>query len=468
MGLNRIEIAKLVPLRRVVVLLALSLLLGTLTARCQPEPTETAFDRRAQEFARELERLRKQYRIPSLTCAIVYNNQVRYTGAFGYSVPEEKRRATVTTPYRIASLTKPMMSLLILELVRDDSLSLDDHIGEHLPNYAKLCGKFSRSSSYYYEDYCCQPGCYNPLRYHLSHRALGRPPGNEFMYNSPLYDLTLPVLENVAQQPYPERLKERIFWQAGMEQTAVCQCPEDSAGFAPLYANLAPPYQIDDITGALQRHPPPWPLEPSASAGIVSNVKDLARFDIALNTGQLIERQWLDSAWTPPITPEGDTLFYGLGWFTQWRHEPNLYWHYGWLLEGYSSLYLKVPDRELTLILLANGEGLSEEFLLWKGDVRTSPFADAFLHLFVDDPLPSWRKLIRMEPSLPDDWPQTREEEAAHRQALARAFGEYKPPVFQLFPPISPPGIAEPKQQIRRYLLPDISRLIWFIGRNTD
>ena len=46
-------------------------------------------------------------------------------------------------------------------------------------------------------------------------------------------------------------------------------------------------------------------------------------------------------------------------------------------------MIVKVPSRGLTLILLANSDGLSEPFALPNGDVNASVFAKAFLRLFV-------------------------------------------------------------------------------------
>jgi hypothetical protein len=40
-----------------------------------------------------------------------------------------------------------------------------------------------------------------------------------------------------------------------------------------------------------------------------------------------------------------------------------------------------LPNRELTLILLANSDGLSAPFALENGDVTTSLFAQTFLRL---------------------------------------------------------------------------------------
>jgi len=44
---------------------------------------------------------------------------------------------------------------------------------------------------------------------------------------------------------------------------------------------------------------------------------------------------------------------------------------------------LKLPERKLTLLLLANSDGLSAPFSLGAGDVTRSAFAGSFLRIFV-------------------------------------------------------------------------------------
>ena len=44
---------------------------------------------------------------------------------------------------------------------------------------------------------------------------------------------------------------------------------------------------------------------------------------------------------------------------------------------------IKVPDRDLTLIVLANSDGLNASFGLSEGNVTSSLFARLFLRLFV-------------------------------------------------------------------------------------
>jgi CubicO group peptidase (beta-lactamase class C family) len=82
--------------------------------------------------------------------------------------------------------------------------------------------------------------------------------------------------------------------------------------------------------------------------------------------------------WEPTRTAAGATLPYGLGWFVQDVHGRRVVWHTG-LWEGrYSALYLKIPAERLTLILLANGNGLEWPTRLDGADIQGSPFARAF------------------------------------------------------------------------------------------
>ena len=48
-----------------------------------------------------------------------------------------------------------------------------------------------------------------------------------------------------------------------------------------------------------------------------------------------------------------------------------------------SSMIITVPGRAMTLVLLANGQGLARPFSLAGGDVTGSPFARLFLSLFL-------------------------------------------------------------------------------------
>jgi hypothetical protein len=100
------------------------------------------------------------------------------------------------------------------------------------------------------------------------------------------------------------------------------------------------------------------------------------------STNVFISRDSQEQAWTNAVSTTGQVLPYGLGWFIQRERGVRLIWHYGQWLQ-YSALYLKAPDRHVTLILLANSGGLSEAFRMADGDVMVSPFAKAFVRIFL-------------------------------------------------------------------------------------
>jgi CubicO group peptidase (beta-lactamase class C family) len=117
--------------------------------------------------------------------------------------------------------------------------------------------------------------------------------------------------------------------------------------------------------------------------GLISSVLDFARFDLALKQGVLLHSDTLVSAWQPPFNAAGRPLPHGLGWFVQSYAGEPVVWQFGVSDTGSSSLAITLPQRALTLILLANSNGLVQPFRLAEGDLTVSPFARLFLGLFV-------------------------------------------------------------------------------------
>jgi CubicO group peptidase (beta-lactamase class C family) len=119
----------------------------------------------------------------------------------------------------------------------------------------------------------------------------------------------------------------------------------------------------------------------TATGGLVSTVRDLARFEAAVDSGLLLREDTLAVAWNPVGVRDGVSVPTGLGWFVQPNRAGRLVWAFGLVPNAYSSLVLKLPERHLTFILLANSDGLSAPFQLGSGDVTRSLFATFFLKL---------------------------------------------------------------------------------------
>jgi CubicO group peptidase (beta-lactamase class C family) len=103
---------------------------------------------------------------------------------------------------------------------------------------------------------------------------------------------------------------------------------------------------------------------------------------MALDSGKLLSARSLDRAMTKTVTEEGRRLPYGLGWFVLEHAGVKIVWHYG-LWTGNSAQIVKVPERKLTYVILANSERLTSSYLHGRGELMTSPFARAFVEGFV-------------------------------------------------------------------------------------
>jgi CubicO group peptidase (beta-lactamase class C family) len=155
-----------------------------------------------------------------------------------------------------------------------------------------------------------------------------------------------------------------IFTQAELDRYAI------------ILRGSAVPYRVDSSRRPTRSEYTPRRLD--ASTGIVTTARDLARFDIALSDMALLDRATLQAAWSR-ASVGGNALPTGLGWFVQNYNGELLVWQFGMAKDAYSSLILKLPNRDTTLILLANSDGLSAPYALENGDVTTSVFAKTFL-----------------------------------------------------------------------------------------
>lgn len=79
--------------------------------------------------------------VAGLSVAVIKNGDVAYHYEYGYANKADKRKVTVNTKFRIASLSKVFTSMLAVRLSDDGKLDLDKHIGDILgikvrnPNY---------------------------------------------------------------------------------------------------------------------------------------------------------------------------------------------------------------------------------------------------------------------------------------------------------------------------------------------
>jgi CubicO group peptidase (beta-lactamase class C family) len=346
---------------------------GPASARQSAKPTREA-DRIAR-FERELETLRTTLRIPGLSAAIVRDQKLLWSKGLGYADVENKVPATPETNYRIASLTKTFASALLLQLVEQGRVDLDAPMVALAPAFHQ---RFKNDAI--------------RVRHVFTHTSHDTP-GESYRYDGNRFSYLTAVIEKASGTSFRELLVRNILDKVRMAGSVPGQdVLDDRAKWPALLdaehtrryeqglAKLARPYRLYG-TDVVQAIYPPRSI--SAAAGLISNAADLAKYDAAIDRHAFIKAETQERAWTPTASRDGRSLPYGLGWFV-YRHQGlRLVWHYGYWPDSFSSLHLKVPEKNLSLILLANSDALSAPFRLGDGNVTRSAFANAFLRLFV-------------------------------------------------------------------------------------
>ncbi|MGD8277296.1 MAG: serine hydrolase domain-containing protein [Gemmatimonadota bacterium] len=349
-----------------------AVLLACANSPTAPQRIEISREPGLEGFPARLDSIRVQLRIPGMAVAIVHDGRIVWSAGFGFADATARRRATPTTPFHLASLTKPFAAVIVMQLVEQGLVDLDDPVSDY---------GVSLSAE----------GVVR-VRHLLNHTSEGIP-GTQYRYSGNRYGNLDQVIQSATGRTFADLLAERVLEPLGLQNTA--PSPAQPAAFAftgldidRFRAEMAAGYSMSG--GEIV--PTGNPTYFGTAAGLVASAEDMAAFSIAIDRGRFLDADTWTRVFTPAVsTASGDTLPYGLGWFIQ-RHEGvTLQWHYGYWTTN-SSLIVRVPDRHLAFVVLANTPALSAAYPGLGSDenVLRSDVARLFVDAFVtgDEPLP--------------------------------------------------------------------------------
>jgi CubicO group peptidase (beta-lactamase class C family) len=321
-------------------------------------------------FPAELDALRVQLLIPGMSAAIAQDGQIVWARGFGHANVESGLAATSTTPFHLASLTKPFAATVVMQLVEEGLVDLDDPVSEYGVNL---------SSS----------GIVR-VRHLLTHTSEGVP-GSSYQYSGNRFASLDQVIQSASGSSFAERLVERILEPLELRRTA--PNPRQPGAFAltgldwsQFLADMAAGYQVNGSRVEPLQHPSYF----GTAGGLVASAEDVATFSIAIDEGRFLSPETWEQVFTPATSNAGATLPYGLGWFIQEYQGVTLQWHYGYWTTN-SSLIIRAPEKGLTFVVAANTPNLSAPYGLGlDNNVMRSDMARLFVEDFVvgDEPLP--------------------------------------------------------------------------------
>ena len=242
--------------------------------------------------------------IPGVVAVAVTRTGVIYQGAFGVADLPSRRPLQTDSIFRIASMTKPITSVALMQLVEAGRLRLDDPASKYFPELAdvKVFERFDERT----RAYTVRPAKKTiTVRHLLTHTA-----GFGYEFTSPIVrDLKLDrfapgplvfepgeawlygssstwagrLVEMLSGQPLETYFRERIFTPLGMQETFYNVPESKRARVVTVHRRTG------DTTFTVEAVQPPFTIErPIGDGGLSSTAADYARFlQMLLNSGAL-------------------------------------------------------------------------------------------------------------------------------------------------------------------------------------
>jgi len=280
---------------------------------------------------------------------------------YGFANYEKKILFTENTVSTIGSITKQFTAAAILKLQELGLLSVKDPIGRFFSNVPD--DKKGITLHHLLTHTAGFPGAIGQdfekiNRDEFIRRAMETPllfqPGTSYKYSNVGYSLLGAIIEIVSGENYESFLNKNLFEPAGLERT----------GYRLPYwdpDSLAHGYRRGSDWGTLLDHPwaedgPYWNLR--ANGGILSTVKDLYKWHLALKTDAVLcdSSKWL---YYYPHVREGENAesYYGYGWalFTTKRGTRLIAHNGGNMI--FAADFRRYMDENVVIIALSNIAG---------------------------------------------------------------------------------------------------------------
>jgi CubicO group peptidase (beta-lactamase class C family) len=297
--------------------------------------------------------------IPGLSLLVARGGKIIRAQGFGLANVELQVPVKPETVFQSGSVGKQFTATAVMMLVEEGKVGLDDNLTKYFPHapnrWNEVTVRELLSHTGGFGDY---PKNFNFRKDWTEDELLkmveGIPleyaPGTKWEYSNLGY-LTLGILiHRVTGEFYGDFLQQRIFQPLGMSSTRIIS-------EADIVPNRAAGYRL--VKGELKNQKWVAPMvNITADGSLYFSILDLAKWDAALYTENLLKRSSLDLMWTPVKLKNGQPNKgnYGFGWFIDERNEHRCIHHDGsW--QGFETAIDRYVDDQLTVVALTNLAG---------------------------------------------------------------------------------------------------------------
>ncbi|HEU4772953.1 MAG TPA: serine hydrolase domain-containing protein [Lysobacter sp.] len=344
-----------------------------LPAKPAGPPLPNAFD--VSMFEAMAQQIVADQRVPGLAMAIVHNGQVLSARGYGITDVSDAEPVDAHTVFRLASLSKGFAGTMAGLLVNNGTLRWDSRLIDYVPNFELsqpgaaqqltvadiLSHRVGLGENAYDRD----------LERYVPYRALSRKlasapmkcaPGTCYAYQNVAFSLIGDIVFAATGDFYSKEVQSRLLKPLGMNDASLGLEGIESS------ARWAKPH-VRGKRGWVSVMPKSTYYEVAPAAGVNASASDMAQWLIA-QTGHrpdvlpapllatlhepLVDTpyQTRSSAWRRARL---DSAGYALGWRVYDYSGHRLVYHAG-AVQGYRGMIAMLPDSDLGIVVLWNGE----------------------------------------------------------------------------------------------------------------
>ena len=293
-------------------------------------PWAAAFDGDAAQAY--LEQILAEDELPGISTAVGIDNELVWSGGAGFADIENQVPARGDMVHRIASISKPITAIGVMQLVEQGKVKLDEPINTYISDYpAKpwpvtvrqvlnhtsgtrhyVPGEFGTMEHY--------PRLRHAMRVFIDYDLLFEP-GTRFGYSTHAYTLLGEVIEREGAAQFGRYMREHVWGPAGMTDTRL----EENGEIVPRRARGYSRSQVGVlVNGAYDDLSVKYP-----GGGMLSTAEDLIRLTNAFNTDKLVDAATRTLMLTPSKLNDGSEIDRGLGWALEDTEQGKAYFHSG-------------------------------------------------------------------------------------------------------------------------------------------
>ncbi|HEX6846873.1 MAG TPA: serine hydrolase domain-containing protein [Chitinophagaceae bacterium] len=301
---------------------------------------------------------------PGGAVLIAKDGKIIYEKGFGVEDVNSKKPIGPNTLFNVGSISKTFVAYGILQLAKENKLSLDDDIYEYFPEFkdstiakkVKIHHLLTHTSglpdirnvqddSVFFLTAKDQEN-WAPIK---EADSLEFESGEKFHYSNPAFNALALIIEKVSGMKWQDYIKKNIMEPAGMKTSTITDGPHPESG-------VSHGYLFDGTKYFEQDYGEEPTFAASGNGGVWSSVDELWKYEQAIQKNIFLDNEWVKKSRTVysySNWKDSVPAFIGLSWFITKTNNENMIGHTG-SQGGFRADYVWLPEKKIFYVVLCN------------------------------------------------------------------------------------------------------------------